>query len=93
MATKAKATSDKKPAEVKTVAAKKSAPKAIAKKVAAVKKEPAKKAAKARSISAEERYKMIEVAAYYIAERHSFRGNTLDFWVTAEAEISKKIGK
>ena len=65
-----------------------------AKKPAAKKLAVAKKiSTKARSISAEERYKMIEVAAYYIAERNSFKGNTLDFWTAAETEINKAISK
>jgi hypothetical protein len=50
-----------------------------------------KSTAKARKISAEERYKMIEVAAYYIAEHHHFQGNAIDFWIAAEEEVRKKI--
>ena len=78
--------------------AKKSATKAVAKKSSTAKKSPVKKPAakkvatnKKRKISAEERYKMIEVAAYYIAEHNKFQGNAIDFWVAAEAEVSKKI--
>jgi hypothetical protein len=48
-------------------------------------------APKTRKISAEERYKMIEVAAYYIAEHHNFQGSAIDFWIAAEEEINKKI--
>ena len=70
----------KKPATAKTVAKKSTNP---TKKVSR----------KPRDIGAEERYKMIEVAAYYIAERHHFKGNAIDFWVAAETEISRKIGK
>ena len=77
----------KKPVAKKPATAKPAAAKTVAKKPAA------KKATKARSIGAEERYKMIEVAAYYIAERNHFKGNSTDFWVAAEAEISAKIGK
>ena len=77
----------KKPTTVKPAAKKPAAAKT------APKKTVAKKATKARSIGAEERYKMIEVAAYYIAERNHFKGNSTDFWVAAEAEISAKIGK
>ena len=77
----------KKPAAAKVVAKK-----PTAKKAAPAKKIVAKKpAAKTRSISAEERYKMIEVAAYYIAERNHFKGNSTDFWIAAEAEISAKL--
>lgn len=46
---------------------------------------------KKRKISTEERYKMVEVAAYYIAEHNHFHGNAIDFWVAAEAEVSKQI--
>lgn len=49
-------------------------------------------AKKIRKISAAERYKMIEVAAYYIAEQNNFNGDTVDFWTAAEAEVNKKIG-
>ncbi len=80
----------KKATATKTVAKKPVVKKAVEKKVA----KPTKKAStKARNIGAEERYKMIEVAAYYIAERNNFKGSTLDFWIAAEAEISKTIGK
>lgn len=59
----------------------------------AVKKPVTKKTstAKKRKISAEERYKMVEIAAYYIAEHNNFQGNAIDFWVTAEAGVSKQI--
>lgn len=82
----------KKPVAKKPVTAKPAAKKPAAAKTAP-KKTVAKKATKARSIGAEERYKMIEVAAYYIAERNHFKGSATDFWIAAEAEISAKIGK
>ena len=47
--------------------------------------------AKKRKISTEERYKMVEIAAYYIAEYNNFQGNAVDFWDTAEAGLSKQI--
>ena len=80
---------------VKPAAAK---PTATAKKVAA----PAKKAAapKAKSpakpsskIGPEERYRMTEVAAYYIAERDGFGGNPSDYWIKAEAQINSLLKK
>ena len=82
----------KAPAKKPSAAKKDPVKKPAAAKVVA-KKPTAKKAAEARSIGAEERYKMIEVAAYYIAERNHFKGNSTDFWIAAEAEISAKIGK
>jgi Protein of unknown function (DUF2934) len=80
----------KTPVAKKATATKTEAKKPVEKKAA----KPAKKTStKARSIGAEERYKMIEVAAYYIAERNNFKGSTIDFWIAAEAEILKTIGK
>jgi len=38
--------------------------------------------------TAEERRRMIEVAAYYIAERNGFRGDPAAHWAQAEAEIA-----
>lgn len=72
---------------------KKSAPKKPAvKKATSAKTTTTKPAAtKARKISDEERYKMIEVAAYYIAEHNHFQGNAIDFWIAAEEEVNKKI--
>jgi hypothetical protein len=84
--------------KAKATTAKKTTAKPAAKKTAAPKKTPAKKtvskkATKARSIGGEERYRMIEVAAYYIAERNNFKGSSTDYWIAAEAEIAKVIGK
>ena len=84
--------------KAKATTAKKTTAKPAEKKTAPAKKTPAKKAAatktvKSRSIGAEERYRMIEVAAYYIAERNNFKGSSIDYWIAAEAEIAKVIGK
>jgi hypothetical protein len=81
----------KKPA-TKTTVKKTTTKKPAAKKTTAKKTTTKKAAAKPRKISPEERYKMTEVAAYYIAEHHGFKGNAIDFWVAAEEEISKKLG-
>lgn len=80
---KAKPAVAKAPAK-KTVAAKKPA----AKKAAAPKKTPATKSNK---ISPEERYRMVEVAAYFLAERNGFAGNPVGYWTAAEAQISKLL--
>jgi Protein of unknown function (DUF2934) len=95
-----KATPKKKPApkaiDKKTTVKKASSTKTVAvKKVAAVKKTTPKKTApkKADPMSGFERYKMIEVAAYYIAEKNGFAGNTADYWAAAEKEIDKKLAK
>jgi hypothetical protein len=55
-----------------------------------------KKTSKAKTAKAgapEQRYRMIEVAAYYIAEKNGFAGNAADYWVQAEIEINAKYPK
>lgn len=74
VAAKAKASAKKEPAAVKkTTAAKK----------------PAAKKSKAATSDLEQRYKMIEIAAYYIAEKDGFAGSPVDYWIAAELQISK----
>ena len=83
--------------EVKKTPAKKSAPKAVAAKKVVEKAAPkavaaAKPAAPKKSeINPEQRYKMIEQAAYFIAERHGFNGDSAYFWSLAEAEVSNRL--
>lgn len=84
----------KKPTSKTTTAAKKkpAAKKtATPKKTTAKKATPRKRATKKPSISAEQRYKMTELAAYYIAEQHGFEGNPSDFWLEAEAQIASQL--
>ena len=92
--TTTKKTTTKK-AAAKPVAAKKAPAKAAAKapaKVAAKPTAAAKpKAASKPVVTPEQRYCMIQEAAYYIAERHGFNGDSAYFWSLAEAEISAKI--
>ena len=83
----------KKPA-AKAAPVKKAA--AAAKPVAAkapAKKAPAKKvsAKKANTITPEQRYRMVQEAAYFIAERHGFNGDCVYFWTLAEVEISNLL--
>lgn len=86
MATAKKVSEEK--AKPKKVAAK---PADKAKKVAAAK--PKASTAKTAKAGAPERYRMIEVAAYYIAEKHGFAGSAADYWVQAEIEINAKYPK
>lgn len=78
----------------------KTAPKTTAaKKTAATTKKPATKPAAAKKTSTrktkaatgslEERYRMIEVAAYYIAEKDGFAGNPVDYWIAAELQFKE----
>jgi hypothetical protein len=77
-------------AAVKPVAAKAPAKKAVAaKKPAAAKKNDAPK----HKISPEERYRMVEVAAYFLAERNAFGGSPVEYWTAAEVQIAKLLKK
>lgn len=72
--------------------------KVVAKKAAAKKKTPAKKktAAKKRVnkvMGAEQRYQMIQDAAYYLAEKSGFSGNTVGHWFEAEQQIDAQLKK
>lgn len=51
-----------------------------------------KKACK-KSVSPEERKKMVEMAAYYIAERHGFKGDSHQHWAQAEKEVEAMLSK
>lgn len=86
-------------AENKVTAAKsksttKSTPKekATVKKAAAPKKTTTAKStvkkAKNSPTDLAQRYKMIEVAAYFIAEKDGFASNPVDYWLAAEAQVS-----
>ncbi len=92
-----KATTTKTTTSKTTTAAKKpAAPKSAATKKPAVAKKPAaaKKAApKPGKVGPEERYRMVEVAAYFLAERNGFAGSPVDYWTAAEIQITKLLSK
>ncbi len=75
----------------KPVAAKAAAPKKAAS--AAPKKPAAKRAAAAKSVTPEQRYRMVAEAAYFHAERHGFVGDPTQDWIAAEAEIAALLSK
>jgi len=52
-------------------------------------KKPAAKKTKAATSDLEQRYRMVEVAAYYIAEKDGFAGSPVDYWIAAELQIGK----
>jgi uncharacterized protein YkwD len=65
---------------------------------AAEKKTPAGKAVASKSPSKgrpspEERYRMVQTAAYFIAERNGFQGCSTDHWAAAELEIAAQLGE
>ena len=78
----------KKPAVAKKAAAPKAA---AAKKPAAKVAAPKAVVSKKPEVSPEERYRMIQDAAYYIAERHGFNGDSAYFWSLAESEIDARL--
>lgn len=76
------------------------APKASAEKKPAATKAPAaaKKPATKRTASAkkgapspEQRYNMIQEAAYFLAERDSFNGDPMRYWALAEMQIEDQL--
>lgn len=80
----------------KKTAEQKPAKRPVTKKKAAKRKAPAKKAsaekkAVKKDVGAEKRYKMIQDAAYYLAEKSGFSGNTLDHWTQAEKQIDARL--
>ena len=83
-----KAVKPKKASTTKAAAKPKATPKkeAAAKKVAA---KPAAKKTKAGSTSPEHRYRMIEVAAYYLAEKDNFAGSPVEYWIAAELQFNQ----
>jgi hypothetical protein len=86
-----KTAAEKKPAAAKATPVKKAAAKPAAAKKPAAKKPAAAKAAKSRKIGGEERYRMVEVAAYFLAERNGFKGSPVEYWTAAEIQISKML--
>ena len=46
-----------------------------------------KKITRKKVVTAEERFKMVNDAAYYVAERHGFAGDDYSYWAEAEAQI------
>lgn len=77
-------TKPKAPAKKATTTAKTTAAKPV------TAKKPATRKTKATTADLEQRYRMIEVAAYYIAEKDGFTGNPVDYWIAAELQISKQ---
>lgn len=67
---------------------------AAPKKSAPVAKAPAKpraRRASPASVSPEARYRMVQDAAYFIAEKHGFTGDNHAYWLQAEHEIDAKL--
>ncbi len=91
MATPSKSTTAKKTAAPKTPTAKPVTPKKTTTRKASTSK--AKTADTTSQISPEEHYRMVEVAAYFLAERNGFAGSPVEYWTAAEAQINKLLSK
>ncbi|MDD2235596.1 MAG: DUF2934 domain-containing protein [Kiritimatiellae bacterium] len=76
-----------KKAPVKKVVAKKSAAAAPAKRAPAASKVTTRK----KVVTAEERFRMVNEAAYYVAERNGFAGDDQRYWAEAEASIDALV--
>ena len=83
--------------KTKLPAVKKSPLPAVAKKTPTKKTAPNKtkltaptKKSKAKP-TPEERYRMVETAAYFIAEQHGFQGRSDEHWTAAEHQIAAKL--
>lgn len=48
---------------------------------------------KAAKLTPEERYRMVETTAYFIAERHGFQGRSDEHWAAAELEVAARLGQ
>ena len=60
---------------------------------APVAKSVATPASATKTANAAERAKMIEVAAYVLAEKNGFRGDAKAYWLQAEKDVDVKLGK
>jgi hypothetical protein len=70
------------------------ATKKAAKKTAAGTKSKSSKITKTVEITAEERWRMIAVAAYHKAEKQDFAsGQEMDNWLEAEREVDQLLGR
>jgi hypothetical protein len=64
-----------------------------AKKAATIAKPPSTANKKASKPTPEERYRMVQTAAYFIAEQHGFQGRSDEHWAAAERAIAIKLGQ
>jgi hypothetical protein len=79
---------------VKKVSVSPAKPKMAAKKNSVIKAKPSTAAIKsATKLTPEERYRMVETAAYFIAEKHGFQGRSDEHWAAAERQIAVKLGQ
>ena len=44
-------------------------------------------------VTPEQRQRMVEVSAYYLAEKNGFKGDGQQYWLQAEKDVDAKLGK
>jgi len=89
-----KKTTTKKAVSKKSTAKKALTKKATTKKKAASKKKASAKKAAVTYINNEERYRMVQEAAYHLSEKQNFEpGKDMDNWLYAEMEIEALMKK
>jgi len=89
-----KKTTTKKAVSKKSTAKKAVTKKATTKKKAASKKKASAKKAAVTYINNEERYRMVQEAAYHLSEKQNFEpGKDMDNWLYAEMEIEALMKK
>ena len=81
-----KKTPRKKPPQTMTADTESQKPAPTQRRATGAKKAPAK-------LSAEERYRMIQSAAYFLAEKDGFQGPATHYWTLAEWEIAAHLGE
>jgi hypothetical protein len=85
MSTETRKTTPSKKTQQPTAAAAQQAVKQIAG------KQPVKNKAEGQTrLSPEDRYRLIQESAYYMAEKAGFTGNNVDYWLAAEAEVNRR---
>jgi hypothetical protein len=75
----------------KAVAAKPAAKKTASKASASKTSSTSKKNSSPAIVTSANRLQMIEVAAYYIAEKHGFHGPSSDHWLAAEKQVDSNL--
>jgi len=55
------------------------------------KKQPDTNVKASPSVTPEQRYRMVQESAYYLAEKAEFNGDSIEHWLTAEQEINERF--
>ncbi|MCX6996321.1 MAG: DUF2934 domain-containing protein [Kiritimatiellaeota bacterium] len=75
----------------KKTVAKKTSPPRPAKTAAPIQRQAAEACSSCR-VTPTQRQRMIETAAYYLAEKNGFAGEAGQYWIQAEKDVDAKLG-